>query len=238
MAIEVNNIAKGFDGHAALKDVSLTCARGDFVALLGPSGSGETTLLRIIAGLAFADSGQVLMGGQDMTHMPVQGRGIGFVFQNYALFRHLTVEKNITFGLDMIKRGERPSKSAIQYRVAELLDLVQMPGLGERYPAQLSGGQRQRVALARAVARNPRYLLLDEPFGALDAKVRKDLRAALRDIHDKLGITTLFVTHDRDEAFALADKVAILNNGHIAQYAAPKEIEANPADDFVREFLA
>ena len=238
MAIEVNNIAKGFDGHAALKDVSLTCARGDFVALLGPSGCGKTTLLRIIAGLAFADSGQVLMGGQDMTHMPVQGRGIGFVFQNYALFRHMTVAKNIAFGLDMMKRGERPSKSAIQYRVAELLDLVQMPGLGERYPAQLSGGQRQRVALARAVARNPRYLLLDEPFGALDAKVRKDLRAALRDIHDKLGITTLFVTHDRDEAFALADKVAILNNGHIAQYAAPKEIEANPADDFVREFLA
>lgn len=238
MAIQVNNIAKGFDGHAALKDVSLTCERGHFVALLGPSGSGKTTLLRIIAGLAFADSGQVIMGDRDMTQVPVQGRGIGFVFQNYALFRHMTVAKNIAFGLDMMKRSERPSKSAIQERVSELLDLVQMPGLGERYPAQLSGGQRQRIALARAVARNPRYLLLDEPFGALDAKVRKDLRVALRDIHDRLGITTLFVTHDREEAFALADKVAILNGGRIAQYAAPKEIEAKPADDFVREFLS
>ena len=238
MAIEVNNIAKGFDGHAALKDVSLHIDRGEFVALLGPSGSGKTTLLRIIAGLAFADSGQVIMGDRDMTQVPVQGRGIGFVFQNYALFRHMTVAKNIAFGLDMMKRSERPKKSAIEERVTELLDMVQMPSLGERYPAQLSGGQRQRIALARAVARNPRYLLLDEPFGALDAKVRKDLRAALRDIHDRLGITTLFVTHDRDEAFALADKVAILNGGRIAQYAAPKEIEANPADDFVREFLA
>ena len=238
MAIEVNNIAKGFNGHAALKDVSLHIDRGEFVALLGPSGSGKTTLLRIIAGLAFADSGQVIMGDRDMTQVPVQGRGIGFVFQNYALFRHMTVAKNIAFGLDMMKRSERPKKSAIEERVTELLDMVQMPGLGERYPAQLSGGQRQRIALARAVARNPRYLLLDEPFGALDAKVRKDLRAALRDIHDRLGITTLFVTHDRDEAFALADKVAILNGGLIAQYAAPKEIETNPADDFVREFLA
>ncbi len=237
MAIEVNNIAKGFDGHAALESVSLRVERGDFVALLGPSGSGKTTLLRIIAGLAFADSGQVVMGGQDMTHMPVQGRGIGFVFQSYALFRHMTVAKNIAFGLDMMKRRERPSKSAIEDRVNELLDLVQMPGLGGRYPAQLSGGQRQRIALARAIARNPRYLLLDEPFGALDAKVRKDLRGALRDIHDRLGVTTLFVTHDREEAFALADKVAILNAGHIAQYAAPAEIINAPADDFVREFL-
>jgi sulfate transport system ATP-binding protein len=191
-----------------------------------------------VASLLAADSGQVIMGDRDMTQVPVQGRGIGFVFQNYALFRHMTVAKNIAFGLDMMKRSERPAKSAIQERVAELLDMVQMPGLGERYPAQLSGGQRQRVALARAIARNPRYLLLDEPFGALDAKVRKDLRVALRDIHDRLGITTLFVTHDRDEAFALADKVAILNGGKIAQYAAPKEIEASPADDFVREFLA
>jgi sulfate transport system ATP-binding protein len=238
MAIQVKNISKGFDGHSALKDLSLHIDKGDFVALLGPSGSGKTTLLRIIAGLAFADSGQVIMGDRDMTQVPVQGRGIGFVFQNYALFRHMTVAKNIAFGLDMMKRSERPAKSAIQERVAELLDMVQMPGLGERYPAQLSGGQRQRVALARAIARNPRYLLLDEPFGALDAKVRKDLRVALRDIHDRLGITTLFVTHDRDEAFALADKVAILNGGKIAQYAAPKEIEASPADDFVREFLA
>jgi sulfate transport system ATP-binding protein len=161
MAIQVKNISKGFDGHSALKDLSLHIDKGDFVALLGPSGSGKTTLLRIIAGLAFADSGQVIMGDRDMTQVPVQGRGIGFVFQNYALFRHMTVAKNIAFGLDMMKRSERPAKSAIQERVAELLDMVQMPGLGERYPAQLSGGQRQRVALARAIARNPRYLLLD-----------------------------------------------------------------------------
>jgi sulfate transport system ATP-binding protein len=238
MTIEIRDIAKDFDGHSALDSVSMTVDGGAFVALLGPSGSGKTTLLRIIAGLAFADRGKVLFDEEDVTNRPVQDRGIGFVFQNYALFRHMTVARNIAFGLDMMKRGSRPRRTEITERVERLLDLVQMPGLGGRYPAQLSGGQRQRVALARALARNPRYLLLDEPFGALDAKVRKDLRGALRDIHDRLGVTTIFVTHDREEAFGLADQVAILNDGRIAQYAPPKEIEASPANDFVRAFLA
>ncbi|HTH29060.1 MAG TPA: ATP-binding cassette domain-containing protein, partial [Sphingobium sp.] len=237
MTIEIRDIAKGFDGHSALDSVSMKVDGGAFVALLGPSGSGKTTLLRIIAGLAFADRGHVLFDQEDVTNRPVQDRGIGFVFQNYALFRHMTVARNIAFGLDMMKRRERPSRREIADRVEKLLDLVQMPGLGGRYPAQLSGGQRQRVALARALARNPRYLLLDEPFGALDAKVRKDLRVALRDIHDRLGVTTIFVTHDREEAFGLADQVAILNHGRIAQYAPPGEIESAPADAFVREFL-
>jgi sulfate transport system ATP-binding protein len=238
MTIEIRDIAKDFDGHSALDSVSMTVDGGAFVALLGPSGSGKTTLLRIIAGLAFADRGKVLFDEEDVTNRPVQDRGIGFVFQNYALFRHMTVARNIAFGLDMMARGSRPRRAEIAERVERLLDLVQMPGLGGRYPAQLSGGQRQRVALARALARNPRYLLLDEPFGALDAKVRKDLRGALRDIHDRLGVTTIFVTHDREEAFGLADQVAILNDGRIAQYAPPKEIEAAPANDFVRAFLA
>jgi sulfate transport system ATP-binding protein len=238
MTIEIRDIAKDFDGHSALDSVSMTVDGGAFVALLGPSGSGKTTLLRIIAGLAFADRGKVLFDEEDVTNRPVQDRGIGFVFQNYALFRHMTVARNIAFGLDMMARGSRPRRAEIAERVERLLDLVQMPGLGGRYPAQLSGGQRQRVALARALARNPRYLLLDEPFGALDAKVRKDLRGALRDIHDRLGVTTIFVTHDREEAFGLADQVAILHEGRIAQYAPPKEIEAAPANDFVREFLA
>ena len=178
------------------------------------------------------------MGGQDVTNTPVQGRGIGFVFQNYALFRHMTVARNISFGLDMMSRRNRPSRKEIDRRVDQMLDMVQLPGLGGRFPAQLSGGQRQRVALARALAREPRYLLLDEPFGALDAKVRKDLRGALRDIHNSTGVTTIFVTHDREEAFALADKVAILHDGKIAQYATPQEIESAPASDYVREFLS
>lgn len=237
MGIRIENISKGFDGHSALSDLSLTCDDGSFVALLGPSGSGKTTLLRIIAGLAFADSGRIWMDGEDVSGHPVQRRGIGFVFQNYALFRHMTVADNIAFGLNMMKGSTRLSKADIAARAQELLDVVQMPDLGKRYPAQLSGGQRQRVALARALARQPRYLLLDEPFGALDAKVRKDLRVALRDIHDKMGVTTIFVTHDREEAFALADRVAILNGGRIAQFAAPDDIQRHPADDFVREFL-
>jgi sulfate transport system ATP-binding protein len=238
MTIRIENIRKNFDGHSALAGVTLEITKGDFVALLGPSGSGKTTLLRVIAGLAFADDGHVVMGGRDVTDVDVKGRDIGFVFQNYALFRHMTVAKNIAFGLNMQKRKDRPSREDIQKRVDELLNLVQLPGYGDRYPAQLSGGQRQRVALARALARKPRYLLLDEPFGALDAKVRKDLRVALREIHNRLGVTTIFVTHDREEAFALADKIAILHDGQIAQYAPPAEIEQAPADDFVREFLA
>lgn len=237
MTIEVRDITKRYDGHSALDGVSLAMEDGDFVALLGPSGSGKTTLLRIIAGLAFADKGQVLFGGDDVTDVPVQARGIGFVFQSYALFRHMTVAKNIAFGLEVAKRKDRPNKDAIANRVEDLLALVQLPGLGARYPSQLSGGQRQRVALARALARNPRILLLDEPFGALDAKVRRELRTALREVHDTLGLTTIFVTHDREEAFALADRVAILNDGRIEQYDTPEVIQTKPTSDFVKEFL-
>jgi sulfate/thiosulfate transport system ATP-binding protein len=237
MTIDVQNITRTFDGHSALSSVSLSIDDGAFVALLGPSGSGKTTLLRIIAGLDYADSGLIRFGGQEVTDIPVQNRDIGFVFQSYALFRHMTVAKNISFGLDVMKRKDRPSAETIKARVEELLDLVQLGGLGGRYPAQLSGGQRQRVALARALARNPKILLLDEPFGALDAKVRKELRVALRGIHDRLGITSIFVTHDREEAFALADKVAILNAGQIEQFDKPGVIEAHPASDFVRDFM-
>lgn len=237
MTIAIDRVAKTFDTHAALNDVSLAIEDRAFVALLGPSGSGKTTLLRIIAGLAAADAGHIAFDGEDVTDRSVQDRHIGFVFQQYALFRHMTVAQNIAFGLTVMPRRHRPAKAAIAARVAELLALVQLPGLEKRYPAQLSGGQRQRVALARALARDPKILLLDEPFGALDAKVRRELREALREIHDRVGLTSIFVTHDREEAFALADKVAILNGGRIEQYAAPAEIEANPASDFVRAFI-
>ena len=237
MTITIDNISRRFGQYPALDGVSLDLPEGEFVALLGPSGSGKTTLLRIIAGLEYAEQGTISFGGDDVTDMPVQDRGIGFVFQQYALFRHMTVAKNIAFGLDVLPRRKRPSKADIDARIDELLDLVQLPGLGQRYPSQLSGGQRQRVALARALARNPRILLLDEPFGALDAKVRRELRKALRQIHDRLGITSIFVTHDREEAFALADRVAILNLGKIEQFAAPAEIEQAPANAFVRDFI-
>jgi sulfate transport system ATP-binding protein len=238
MTITIDNVARRFGQFAALNGVSIDLPEGEFVALLGPSGSGKTTLLRIIAGLEHADSGTISFGGEDVTATPVQHRGIGFVFQQYALFRHMTVAKNIAFGLDVLGRKTRPSKAEIAARVEELLGLVQLPGLGDRYPSQLSGGQRQRVALARALARNPKILLLDEPFGALDAKVRRELRGALRSIHDNLGITSIFVTHDREEAFALADRVAILNLGRIEQFAAPAEIERAPINDFVRDFIS
>jgi sulfate transport system ATP-binding protein len=237
MTITIDNVARRFGNFPALNGVSIDLPEGEFVALLGPSGSGKTTLLRIIAGLEHADAGMISFGGEDVTNRPVQERGIGFVFQQYALFRHMTVAKNIAFGLDVLPRKERPSKADIAARVTELLELVQLPGLEDRYPSQLSGGQRQRVALARALARNPTILLLDEPFGALDAKVRRELRGALRSIHDNLGITSIFVTHDREEAFALADRVAILNLGKIEQFASPAEIERAPANDFVRDFI-
>jgi len=237
MTIRVDTVSKEFDGHSALRQLSLDIADGTFVALLGPSGSGKTTLLRIIAGLAFADEGQILFDGEDLTHVPVQARNIGFVFQNYALFRHMSVADNIAFGLKVMKWRKRPSRAAIEARVEELLSLVRLEDLGKRFPAQLSGGQRQRVALARALARKPRFLLLDEPFGALDAKVRQELRAALRTIHDQLGLTSIFVTHDREEAFALADRIAILNAGQIEQYDVPDKIISAPATAFVREFL-
>ena len=238
MTITVDAIVKTFGTSSALNGVDLVVEDRSFVALLGPSGSGKTTLLRIIAGLEAADSGRVLFGGEDVTDKPVQDRRIGFVFQHYALFRHMTVAQNIAFGLTVMKRAQRPNRPAIDARVDELLRLVQLPGLEKRYPAQLSGGQRQRVALARALARDPGILLLDEPFGALDAKVRRELRGALREIHDRVGLTSIFVTHDREEAFALADKVAILSGGRIEQYAAPAEIEAAPASPFVREFVS
>jgi len=237
MTITIDNLVKTFGTASALNGVSLDIADGSFVALLGPSGSGKTTLLRIIAGLETADSGHVLFGGEDVTDRPVQRRNIGFVFQHYALFRHMTVAQNIAFGLTVMKRRERPTSQAIAARVEELLALVQLPGLGGRFPSQLSGGQRQRVALARALAREPAILLLDEPFGALDTKVRRELRGALREIHDRVGLTSIFVTHDREEAFALADTVAILSAGKIEQFAAPREIEQAPASDFVRDFV-
>ncbi|USI74253.1 sulfate/molybdate ABC transporter ATP-binding protein [Sphingomonas morindae] len=237
MTITIDSVVKRFDTAAALEGVSLAIDDGAFVALLGPSGSGKTTLLRIIAGLDHADEGHIRFGGEDVTDVPVQARGIGFVFQHYALFRHMTVAQNIAFGLTVMKRRARPPRAAIAARVADLLALVQLTGLEKRYPAQLSGGQRQRVALARALAREPRILLLDEPFGALDTKVRRELRGALREIHDRVGLTSIFVTHDREEAFALADRVAILSAGRVAQYGTPAEIEAHPATPFVREFV-
>ncbi|SDD68603.1 sulfate ABC transporter, ATP-binding protein [Sphingomonas sp. YR710] len=237
MTITIDNVARRFGNFPALEGVSIDLPEGEFVALLGPSGSGKTTLLRIIAGLEHADRGVISFAGEDVTDVPVQDRGIGFVFQQYALFRHMTVAKNIAFGLDVLPAKKRPKKTEIASRVTELLELVQLPGLGDRYPSQLSGGQRQRVALARALARNPKILLLDEPFGALDAKVRRELRGALRAIHDNLGITSIFVTHDREEAFALADRVAILNQGKIEQFAPPAEIERAPANAFVRDFI-
>ncbi len=238
MSIEVREISKAFQAHAALDAVSLKIKDRDFVALLGPSGSGKTTLLRVIAGLEYADAGRVYFSDIDVSNKPVQDRGIGFVFQNYALFRHMTVAKNIAFGLAMLPRKLRPSAKTIELRVTELLALVQLADLGTRYPNQLSGGQRQRVALARALAREPKILLLDEPFGALDAKVRRELRLALRAIHERLGITTIFVTHDQEEAFALADQVAILHNGKIEQFDTPGQIQQAPNSEFVRGFLA
>ena len=237
MTIAIANVSKSFSAYPALDNISLSIGGGEFVALLGPSGSGKTTLLRILAGLEVPEAGTVHFGKRDVTRALPASRGIGFVFQHYALFGHMTVARNIAFGLDVMGRGARPSRAAIDQRVEQLLDLVQLPGLGHRYPSQLSGGQRQRVALARALARDPKILLLDEPFGALDAKVRRELREALRAIHRELGITSIFVTHDHEEAFLLADRVALLNHGRIEQFATPAEIAAAPASDFVRAFL-
>jgi sulfate transport system ATP-binding protein len=217
--------------------VSLDIAAGELVALLGPSGSGKTTLLRVIAGLNDPDRGAVFFDAENATSLSVQERRVGFVFQNYALFRHMTVADNVAFGLNARPRATRPSKQEIARRVAELLELVQLDGLGERYPAQLSGGQRQRVALARALAIEPRVLLLDEPFGALDARVRKDLRRWLREIHQRTGLTTVFVTHDQDEAMELADRVVVLNQGRIEQADSPGALYDHPASPFVLSFV-
>jgi sulfate transport system ATP-binding protein len=214
--------------------------QGDLLALLGPSGSGKTTLLRIIAGLEFPhpNDGKVLFDDKDVTWSSAYERRAGFVFQHYALFNHLTIAENIAFGLRVRPRRTRPTESEIQKKIKDLLDMVQLPGLEKRFPAQLSGGQRQRIALARALAVEPKILLLDEPFGALDAKVRKELRKWLREFHDQTGLTTIFVTHDQDEAFELADHVTILHQGKIQQSGTPKEILARPANDFVADFLS
>ncbi len=237
MSIVIDALSKRFGAFAALNGVTLEARPGEFLALLGPSGSGKTTLLRMIAGLDFPDAGHVLFDGVDMTDTPAAERRIGFVFQNYALFRHMTVADNIAFGLTVRARRDRPAKADIRARVAELLDLIQLPDLGHRYPAQLSGGQRQRVALARALAVEPQLLLLDEPFGALDAKVRKDLRRWLRDLHDRLGLTSVFVTHDQEEALELADRVVIMNRGLIEQIGTPREVYDTPATPFVSAFV-
>ena len=237
--VRVDGIVKTFsgDGPAALEGVSLAIAPGELLALLGPSGSGKTTLLRVIAGLEIPDAGRVFFGAADTTDVPVQRRGVGFVFQHYALFRHLTVFENIAYGLRSRERSRRPGEAEIRRRVGQLLDLVQLPTLASRYPGQLSGGQRQRVALARALAVEPSVLLLDEPFGALDAQVRKDLRRWLREIHRETGQTTIFVTHDQDEALELADRIAILNRGRIEQVGAPHEVQDDPASRFVMSFV-
>ncbi|MGL5066046.1 MAG: sulfate/molybdate ABC transporter ATP-binding protein, partial [Microcoleus sp.] len=233
MGIVVENVSKQFGSFQALDRVSLKIESGSLVALLGPSGSGKSTLLRLIAGLEMPDSGKIWLTGQDATNTSVQERNIGFVFQHYALFKHMTVRKNIAFGMEIQKMP--PAK--VKARVEELLNLVQLAGLGDRYPSQLSGGQRQRVALARALAVEPKVLLLDEPFGALDAKVRKDLRAWLRRLHDEVHVTTVFVTHDQEEAMEVADRITVMNKGKIEQVGTPAEIYDHPASAFVMSFI-
>ena len=235
--MRVQNLEKNFGRYPALKGVSLDVGAGELVALLGPSGSGKTTLLRAVAGLEQADAGHVFFGDIDANGLTLRERRIGFVFQHYALFRHMRVFDNIAFGLRARPRASRPPAEVIRQKVTELLSLVQLEGLEQRYPAQISGGQRQRVALARALAIEPRVLLLDEPFGALDARVRKDLRKWLKDLHRRIGHTTLFVTHDQDEAFELADRIAILNNGVIEQVGSAEDILERPATPFIASFI-
>lgn len=239
MGIEVQNISKSFEEFKALNDVSIKIESGELVALLGPSGSGKTTLLRIIAGLEVPDagSGPIYFDGQDVASQKVGDRGVGFVFQHYALFRHMTVFDNIAFGLTVKPRRIRPSKSEIHEKVMQLLHMIQLDNLANRFPSQLSGGQRQRVALARALAVEPQVLLLDEPFGALDAKVRVELRTWLRHLHDRIHLTSVFVTHDQDEALELADRVAVMNNGKIEQIGSPDEVFHHPKTVFVVNFL-
>ena len=237
MSIEIRNIHKQFGDFHALRDVSLDIVSGELVALLGPSGCGKTTLLRIIAGLETADTGTIAFSGEDTTHVHVRERQVGFVFQHYALFRHMTVFENVAFGLRMKPRNQRPTDSVIQQKVHDLLNLVQLDWLADRYPSQLSGGQRQRIALARALAVEPKVLLLDEPFGALDAKVRKELRRWLRRLHDDLHVTSIFVTHDQEEALEVADRVVLMNSGRVEQIGSPQEVWDHPASPFVYGFL-
>src|SRR5579862_1270137 len=237
MSIEVQHIRKTYGTFEALRDVNLKIEKGELVALLGPSGSGKTTLLRIIAGLDVPDSGTIRLNDEDATYSTARDRQVGFVFQHYALFRHLTVFENVAFGLRLRPKTNRPSEEDIRGRVRKLLELIQLDWLGDRYPNQLSGGQRQRVALARALAVEPRVLLLDEPFGALDAKVRKELRRWLRRLHDELHVASVFVTHDQEEALEVSDRVAIMNQGRLEQVGTPAEVYDNPANAFVYEFL-
>jgi sulfate/thiosulfate transport system ATP-binding protein len=237
MTIELRSVVKRFGSFSALRDVSMQVEQGELLALLGPSGSGKTTLLRVIAGLDMPDSGEVLFGGVDATLRSVRERNVGFVFQHYALFRHMSVFENVAFGLRVRPRRSRPAEAEIRRRVGALLDLVQLDKMAARYPSQLSGGQRQRVALARALAVEPQVLLLDEPFGALDAKVRKELRCWLRRLHDDLHVTSIFVTHDQEEALELADRVVIVNHGMIEQVGRPEDVYARPRSAFVYDFL-
>ena len=233
MAIDIRNVSKSFNGFQALEDVSLSVPDGSLTALLGPSGGGKSTLLRVIAGLEAPDSGEVLFSGEAVTTLPAQERGVGFVFQHYAAFKHMTVRDNIAFGLKIRKRP----KAEVRERVDELLGLVHLAGWADRYPAQLSGGQRQRMALARALAVQPRVLLLDEPFGALDATVRKELRDWLRKLHDEVHVTTIFVTHDQEEALEVAQQVAVINAGRIEQTGTPDDLYERPANPFVMGFV-
>ena len=233
MSIKVTNVYKNFGETSVLKDVSLEIPSGSLTALLGPSGGGKTTLLRVIAGLEQADEGRVEIDGVEATALPPQRRGVGFVFQHYAAFKHMTVEKNVAFGLSIRKRP----KDEINARVRELLELVHLEQFAGRYPAQLSGGQRQRMALARALAVEPKVLLLDEPFGALDAQVRKELRAWLRRLHDQVHVTTVFVTHDQEEAMEVADEIVVVADGEVKQVGSPDELYEQPASDFVMSFL-
>ncbi len=237
MSIEIQRVTKVFGGFTALDGIDLTVPSGELVALLGPSGSGKTTLLRVIAGLESADEGVVLFDGEDATTRHVRERGVGFVFQHYALFKHMTVFENVAFGLRVRPRRLRPPKHEIADRVTRLLKLVQLEHLGNRRPAQLSGGQRQRVALARALAVEPKVLLLDEPFGALDARVRQELRTWLRRLHDEIHVTSVFVTHDQEEALEVADRVVVMNAGRIEQLGTPEDVFHHPANEFVMHFL-
>lgn len=233
MGIVVENVSKQFGSFQAVDRVSLEIKSGSLVALLGPSGSGKSTLLRLIAGLEIPDSGKIILTGKDATNQSVQERNIGFVFQHYALFKHMTVRQNVAFGMEIRKLP----RAKVKARVEQLLELVQLSGLGDRYPSQLSGGQRQRVALARALAAEPNVLLLDEPFGALDAKVRKDLRAWLRRLHDEVHVTTVFVTHDQEEAMEVSDEIVVMNKGRVEQVGTPAEIYDHPATAFVMSFI-
>jgi len=233
MGIHIQNVCKNFGNFQALDQINLDINDGKLVALLGPSGSGKSTLLRVIAGLEEPDTGRIIINGQDTTHLDVRRRNIGFVFQHYALFKHLTIRENIAFGLEIRKYP----RSQIKKRVQELLELIQLEGLGDRYPSQLSGGQRQRIALARALAVEPKVLLLDEPFGALDAKVRKELRAWLRRLHDEVHVTSVFVTHDQEEAMEVADEIVVMNKGKIEQIGSAEEIYDKPTTPFVMSFI-